>query len=125
TNHTLIYPNTKDLNLNANEKDVLSFWIKYEAENGGNQRNHKPIVRLYQDEQNYYEYTPTQAFLDQLYAPISEQRSGWKHLEIPLTEGNSTWIVKKTGEPSLQSVQYLNINEGPSTSGISTLWIDG
>ncbi|MGP4078746.1 right-handed parallel beta-helix repeat-containing protein [Pseudalkalibacillus sp. R45] len=125
TNHRLLYPKDKNLNLDASGKDIMTFWIKYHSEFGRDQGNFKPVVRLYEDDGNYFEYKPSQAFLDQLFAPISEQRYGWRQLEIPLREANDAWNVSKVGEPSLQSIQYLTVDEGPSTSGLSAFWMDG
>ncbi|TLS38391.1 right-handed parallel beta-helix repeat-containing protein [Pseudalkalibacillus caeni] len=125
TTHQLTYPASKNLAIDASKEDQLSFWIKYHSEYGGDQSNRKPVVRLMQDENNYIEYTPNQAYLDQLYAPISEQRYGWKRLIVPLHESNGEWTVETVGEPSLDSIDYLEFGEGPSTSGISEFWIDG
>ncbi|MEO2074888.1 MAG: right-handed parallel beta-helix repeat-containing protein [Bacillus sp. (in: firmicutes)] len=123
TNHTLLYPKGKNLQLDASDKNMLSFWFKFNGEDGRQDWNKKPIVQLYQDENNYLTFTPSTAYLEQLFAPISEQRSGWRELEIPLS-GNKEWTVEKHGSPSMKAINYLTIDEGPGVSGISEFWID-
>lgn len=123
TNHTLLYPKSKNLNLDVSDRNALSFWFKFNSEDGRSSWNKKPIVTIYQDQNNYIRFTPTTAYLEQLFAPISEQRSGWRQLVVPF-EGNSQWQVVKTGNPSFKSINYLSIDEGPGQSGISEFWID-
>jgi parallel beta-helix repeat protein len=124
TNHQLIYPAAKNLNLDAGQADTLSFWLKYNAEYASDTNNKKPVVRLHQDEANYFEYTPSTAYLEQLHAPVSEQRYEWKPIEIDLTGNDPIWTLRVAGSPTLSSIQYITIDEGPSRSGISDFWID-
>lgn len=123
TNHQLVYPKSKNLNMDVSDKEALTFWFKYNAEEGMHTWNKKPVVTLYQDENNFIKYTPTTAYLEQLHAPVSEQRSGWRQLVIPF-EGSSLWQIEKTGNPSLETFNYISIEEGPGVSGVSEFWID-
>ncbi|WP_274362042.1 right-handed parallel beta-helix repeat-containing protein [Paenibacillus thermotolerans] len=124
-NHTLVYPRKKDWNADLTNVDTMSFWLKYNAEHSSDSNNKKPVVRLHQDASNYYEFTPSTAFLEQLLAPVSEQRYGWKEIRFALGGEDDVWSRAAVGSPSMSHIQYIAIVEGPSSGGRSDFWLDG
>jgi parallel beta-helix repeat protein len=124
-NHILTYPRSRDLNLDLKEKTV-SFFIKFEsdADTDWERKNKKPVVRLYSEENNYFEFMPEQAYLEQLFSQTTEQKHEWKLLEFNL-ENPINWTVNKVGQPSFDSINYIRFIVGPSKSALSNFWLDG
>lgn len=132
-NNTLIYPKSKDLAADLSKRNGVSFNIKYEtdAETDWGQTNKKPVVRLYKDANNYFEYVPSIAYLEQIFAAdaarsprVNEFRTGWRNLSFDFN-GSNGWTMKKVGNPELTSINYVSITEGPKNAGMSDFWIDG
>ena len=131
--NTLVYPKAKNLALDLSKKQEVSFNVKYESEadTDWGQTNKKPVVRLYQDDKNYFEYVPGTAYLEQIFAAdaarsprANEYRIGWRNLSFNFN-GSNGWSMTKVGNPLLTNINYISINEGPSNAGMSDFWVDG
>lgn len=124
-NHVITYPKDKNLGLDLTNKNLMSFFLKFqtEADTDWNRSNKKPVVRLYESECNYIEYTPKTAYLEQLFVPVNEQKYEWKLIQFELDKPLD-WDKCIVGKPRLQSINYIQFIEGPSTSAISDFWID-
>lgn len=123
--HKLVYPKNKNIQIDFSKYDTLSFFIDYSAEYASNGGYKRPIVRLKADENNYYEFTPVNACLERLHAQISEHRYGFERLSINYTGKDRNWVKSIVGTPTLEGIKYIEIVEGPSSSGISQFVIDG
>ena len=123
--HGLIYPKAKSLGLGSEHLTYLSFWLKFNAEPYTDREHKRPIVRLHQDDNTYWEYRPKVAYLlERSLAPNSEDRGGWMLVSVPLRGDDSLWVRQEVGKP-LRTVNYIVINIGPSEAGLSEIWLDG
>lgn len=123
-NHDLIYPKSKSLGLRSDSLSHLSFWLKFNAESYTDKEHRRPIIRLHEDIDNYWEYSPKVAhFLERSLAPNSEDRGGWLLISLPLKDEDSFWSCREMGK--LDNVNYITINIGPSKDCLSEIWLDG
>jgi hypothetical protein len=121
----LIYPKAKSLGLGSERLTHLSFWFKFNAEPYTDREHKRPIVRLHQDDNTYWEYRPKVAYLlERSLAPNSEDRGGWMLVSVPLRGDDSLWVRQEVGRP-LRIMNYIVINIGPSEAGLSEIWLDG
>lgn len=99
-----------DVSTNAH----LEFWVR--ASNQNDFQGNLPIVRLGTGTFAWFEYAPDRDWL----TPARDQ---WVHIDVPLA-GSATWQRTSHGQPSLQQVDWIEIQADTWGYGF-TLWIDG
>lgn len=98
--------------VSANER--LEFWVR--AVNPNPFQGNGPVVRLGTGSASWFELVPDRDWL-------TDSTSGWVHLDVPL-RGDSNWTRSAHGQPSLQQIDWLEIQADTWDYGF-TIWIDG
>lgn len=126
TCHKLQYPLEKNARMDLTKKDLMAFYIKFQADSDTDwhKANKKPIIRLYTDKNDYFEYKPLDAYLEQIFSKIWEEKYEWKYFEILFKEPCG-WECKTYGNPKFSYINYIEIEEGPFKDSKSEFWIDG
>lgn len=126
TNHKLFYPADKNAGLDLTDKDIMAFYIKFQAdsETDWQKVNKKPVIRLHTTENDYFEYMPEDAYLEQIFSRLWEEKYDWKYFEI-LLKNPYGWKCKEFGKPKVNNINYIEIEEGPFKDSKSEFWIDG
>ncbi len=96
------------------ESDTLSFWIKTENPHSG--RFQEFYVQLGNNCGDYYRYTGSLSM-------VNASIGNWIKLEMPLAGGDG-WTRTSSGNISLESIAYLEINVDTWDWGFE-LWLDG
>ncbi|MEI6286638.1 MAG: right-handed parallel beta-helix repeat-containing protein [Bacillota bacterium] len=111
----------------------IAFALRYHTEVDADWScsNKKPLVRLYQDETNYIEYTPQLAHLEMLFSDTNtrnprgnEFKLGWQLFEIAV-DNPIGWEKAMVGAVDLENITALSFTVGPKDSGKSWFWLDG
>lgn len=124
--HILRYPKNLNWGMDISDMNYMTFYIKFhsDSETDWDRTNKKPIIRLYTSKDDYYEYKPLDAYLEQIFSKLWEEKYDWKFFKIHL-KSPTGWVVNKYGNPDFKFINYVEIEEGPYKDSISHFWIDG
>ncbi len=124
--HSLFYPASKDLGIEVGEDSSFCFALRYttDAEPDWSRSTPKPVVRLYQDEDNYFEFVPSKALLEMGFMPINEQKDNWRLFDIDL-RGTEDWIKCMFGKGLAHGVvNAISIDFGGKYEGYTEVYLD-